>query len=166
MSRAVSGERTRGVNEAASVDFVHVGPEEIDPAELFDRSCRADAGGIVQFCGTVRDHNQGARVLALSYEAFTEMAEAQIHRIIDVARQRWPLLHASVVHRTGELQIGDVAVCVTVASAHRDAAFAACRFVIDELKSTAPIWKKETLESGERRWVEESTPAPGKHERN
>jgi molybdopterin synthase catalytic subunit len=166
MSRAASGERTRCVNEATSVDFVRVSPEVINPIEWYDHACRPEAGGIVQFCGTVRDHNQGARVLALSYEAFTEMAEAEIHKIIDVARQRWPLLHASAVHRTGELQIGDVAVCVTVASAHRDAAFAACRFVIDELKSTAPIWKKETLESGERRWVEESTPGPGSHGRD
>jgi molybdopterin synthase catalytic subunit len=159
MSRAVIGERALIVNESVS-DFVYVGPESIDSTELYKRAGRPDAGGVVQFCGTVRDHNHGAKVIALRYEAFREMAEAEIRRIIEVARERWPVLHASAVHRTGDLQIADVAVCVTVSSAHRDAAFAACRFIIDELKSTAPIWKKETLESGERRWVEESRPGP------
>ncbi len=160
MSRAASGERAIAVGDAASADFVCVGPDVIDSVDLYTHACRPDAGGIVQFCGTVRDHSHGVRVVALRYEAFTEMAEAEIHKIIVVARQRWPVLYASAVHRTGDLRTEEIAVCVTVASAHRDAAFAACRFIIDELKSTAPIWKKETLESGECRWVEESTPAP------
>jgi molybdopterin synthase catalytic subunit len=120
------------------------------------------AGAVVQFTGTVRDHTGTARVLALEYEAYARMADRMLRDIVREAHSRWTLAHAGVVHRTGELAPGDAAVCVTVAAAHRDEAFTACRYIIDTLKARAPIWKKETLESGERRWIEEATPGAEK----
>jgi molybdopterin synthase catalytic subunit len=137
---------------------VHVGPERIDPAALRGRAEDPAAGAVVQFCGTVRNHNQAARVLALEYEAYVEMARASIREIAREARGRWSLVHAGVVHRTGKLNVGDTAVCVTVSAAHRDEAFTACRHIIDQLKAVIPIWKKETLASGDRRWVETNGP--------
>lgn len=143
---------------------VHVGPERIEPQDLYDRACTPKAGAIVQFCGTVRNHNQDAEVVSLEYESYTEMAEAHILKIAQRAHKETPLWIASAVHRTGTLAVGDVAVCVTVAASHRDAAFVACRKIIDELKEEVPIWKRETLRSGDRRWIEEGHP-PGSGEK-
>jgi molybdopterin synthase catalytic subunit len=137
---------------------VYVGPEPIDPAELHSQAQDPASGAVVQFCGTVRNHNQAARVLALEYEAYAEMAQTRIGEVACAAKTRWSLAHAGVVHRTGALNVGDTAVCVTVSAAHRDEAFAACRHIIDELKAVAPIWKKETLASGDRRWIETDGP--------
>jgi molybdopterin synthase catalytic subunit len=141
---------------------VYVGPERIDVPRLYAQALTLKAGAVVQFTGTVRDHSGAARVLALEYEAYAEMADRTLHEIIQEAHGRWALAYAGVVHRTGALPLGDAAVCVTIAAAHREEAFRACRYVIDTLKARAPIWKKETLESGERRWVEEGTPGAGK----
>ena len=140
--------------------FLHVGPEVIHPKDLYARAACAEAGAVAQFCGTVRNHNQGAQVVEIEYEAYVDMAQDVLRTILTEVFERWPYWSASVVHRTGRLAIGDVSVCVTVSASHRDFAFAACRAVIDRLKSRAPIWKRETLQSGDRRWLEESTP-PG-----
>jgi molybdopterin synthase catalytic subunit len=122
------------------------------------RVCGAGAGAVVQFVGTVRDRTDGAAVVELEYEAYAEMAEATLADIVREAAGAWPVLHAGVEHRVGTLKPGEVSVCVTVSAPHRDAAFAACRYIIDTLKHRAPIWKRETLRSGERRWIEEETP--------
>ena len=159
MSPAATGEALPGAPEST---YVHIGPERIDPRALYHEARHRHAGGIAQFSGVVRDHNRGARVVAIEYEAYAEMAEPVVAAIIHEAFQRWPFWRASAVHRTGELAIGDVAVCVTVSASHRDPAFAACRSIIDRLKAEAPIWKRETLESGEHRWLEEHRP-PGTH---
>jgi len=130
----------------------------IDPAALSAEARRAGAGAVVQFTGTVRDHAGEATVSELHYEAYAEMAERALGDIVAEATSRWPLSCAGVVHRVGTLAVGDVTVCVTVSAGHRDAAFAACRYIIDTRKVRAPIWKRETLQSGTRRWVEEGTP--------
>jgi molybdopterin synthase catalytic subunit len=153
MSPAGSGDSA----PAADV-HVHVGPEPIDPGNLRGRAEDPAAGAVVQFCGTVRNHNQAARVLTLEYEAYAEMARASIREIAREAQNRWSLAHAGVVHRTGAVNVGETAVCVTVSAAHREEAFTACRYIIDQLKAVAPIWKKETLASGDRRWVETNGP--------
>ena len=140
--------------------FARVGPDVIDTQALYTQACTAEAGAIVQFCGTVRNHNQDAEVVALEYEAYPEMAEEHILAILQRTENEIPIWNASAVHRIGALALGDVAVCVTVAASHRDAAFSACRRVIDELKHEVPIWKHETLRSGDRRWIEEGHP-PG-----
>jgi molybdopterin synthase catalytic subunit len=138
--------------------FVHIGPEPIDISECHAYARTVKAGAVVQFTGTVRDHTGTAQVEALEYEAYAQMARSTIREIMQEARNRWALAYAGVVHRTGALALGEAAVCVTVAAAHRDEAFSACRYVIDNLKNRAPIWKKETLASGDERWIEESRP--------
>jgi molybdopterin synthase catalytic subunit len=111
-----------------------------------------ECGGICIFLGTVRDNFEGHATDHLEYEAYAEMAEETIQAIAGEARGRWPIARVAVQHRTGTLQIGEVSVIVAVSAPHRAEAFEACRYVIDELKERAPIWKKEVGESGEI-WV-------------
>jgi len=117
-------------------------------AELLD----ARVGGYASFEGWVRDHNDGRAVTGLRYEAYVAMAESEGERILDDACARFDILDARCVHRTGELAIGELAVWVGVSAEHRDAAFAACRFVIDEVKSRVPIWKHERYADGAAEW--------------
>lgn len=123
--------------------------QPIDVAAL-ERIVRTDAcGALVTFCGVVRERSDDGRpVTGLSYEAHATMAPAEFARIADEARARFGFCEIAVVHRTGELQIGEVAVAVAVASAHRGVAFEVCEYVIDELKARAPIWKKEHYADG------------------
>lgn len=123
--------------------------QPIDVASL-ERGVRAGScGAVVTFAGVVRERSDDGRpVTGLSYEAHESMAAAEFARIADEARERFGPCEIAVVHRTGDLQIGEVAVAVVVASAHRGAAFDACEYVIDELKSRAPIWKKEHYADG------------------
>ena len=108
-----------------------------------------EAGAIATFIGTTRNHNDGRKVIALDYEAYPEMAEKELARIGDEAKGRWPICRMAIVHRLGPVQIGEASVIIAVSSAHRDAAFAASRFAIEEIKKTVPIWKKEVFEGGE-----------------
>ena len=111
------------------------------------------AGAVVTFVGKVRDMNLGDNVTGLSLEHYPGMTEKALGEICDEAEQRWPLLKIRVIHRVGDLNIGDQIVFVGVSSAHRGAAFEACEFVMDYLKTKAPFWKKErTTES--TRWVD------------
>jgi molybdopterin synthase catalytic subunit len=109
-------------------------------------------GGIDLFVGTVRDSTKGRKVLKLEFEAYEKMAISEMQKLSEMAMQRWPVQRVAIHHRTGILQVGEVAVIIAVAAAHRDAAFDACRFLIDTLKKTVPIWKKEIFEDGEV-WV-------------
>lgn len=111
------------------------------------------AGGIVVFEGVVRDHARGKQVRYLEYDVYEEMAEQQIRLILDEVRQRWGIERVAVAHRFGRLEIGEASVIIVVASAHRAEAFDACRYIIDTLKTTVPIWKKEVALDGEE-WVE------------
>jgi molybdopterin synthase catalytic subunit len=113
----------------------------------------AGAGGIVTFEGTVRDHARGKRIRYLEYDAYAEMAEQEMARIAAEIERRWGTDRVAMVHRTGRLEIGEVSVVVAVACPHRAEAFEACRYAIDTLKATVPIWKKEVAEDGEE-WVE------------
>jgi molybdopterin synthase catalytic subunit len=110
-------------------------------------------GGIVTFLGVVRDHNKGKRVRYLEYEAYPEMAEREMAAIAAEVERRWCTDRVAMVHRVGRLQIGECSVVVIVACAHRGEAFEACRYAIDTLKATVPIWKKEVAEDGEE-WIE------------
>ncbi|GAB3928679.1 hypothetical protein GCM10028827_22310 [Mucilaginibacter myungsuensis] len=109
-------------------------------------------GGIDVFIGTVRDATKGKQVLRLEFEAYEKMAVSEMQKLADRAMQQWPVQKVVIHHRTGVLQVGEVPVVIAVAAAHRDAAFEACRFLIDTLKQTVPIWKKEVFEDGEV-WV-------------
>ena len=118
-------------------------------AELADPGC----GGYAAFEGWVRDHNEGQRVTRLEYEAFAPLALREGARVIDEARERFGLRQALSVHRLGALELGAIAVWVGAAAAHRDEAFRACRYIIDEVKHRLPIWKKEHYASGDSGWV-------------
>jgi molybdopterin synthase catalytic subunit len=113
----------------------------------------AASGGFVAFEGRVRNHNEGQAVLRLEYEAFAELATKEGQRIVDEALQKFTVTGVACVHRVGLLEIGDMAVWVGVAAAHRGAAFDACRYIIDEVKQRVPIWKKEFYASGDSGWV-------------
>ncbi len=125
----------------------------IDPAALHAQLADARAGACVTFEGWVRNHNEGQPVQALDYEAYAELGEKEGQRILTEARAKFDLWAVVAVHRTGSLAIGDLAVWVGVASAHRGPAFEACRYVIDEVKARVPIWKKEHYVSGTSAWI-------------
>ena len=118
-------------------------------AELIDTHC----GGFTCFEGWVRDHNDGRAVLGLRYEAYAAMAEAEGERLLAEAFARFEILDARCIHRTGDLALGELAVWVGVTAAHRDAAFAACRWIIDEVKQRVPIWKHERYAEGDAGWL-------------
>jgi molybdopterin synthase catalytic subunit len=128
---------------------VTVGDKPIDAAGLVAEVNRPDSGATVLFLGTVRDHSEGKEgVTHLEYEVFVERVEPKIEEIVNDASTRWPILSVVVEHRSGTVQLGEASVAVAVASAHRSDAFAAARFIIDELKERAPIWKKEFWPGG------------------
>ncbi len=110
------------------------------------------SGGIDVFIGTVRDATKGKAVVRLEFEAYVPMAMSEMHKLAAQAMEKWPLHKVLLHHRTGVLAIGEVPVVIAVSAAHRNAAFDACRFLIDTLKQTVPIWKKEIFEDGEV-WV-------------
>lgn len=118
-------------------------------AELADPA----AGGYTAFEGWVRNHNEGLAVTRLEYEAFESLALKEGERIVQEAVQRFGILKAACVHRVGSLEIGELAVWVGVSSRHRAEAFAACRYIIDEVKHRVPIWKKEHYVNGDSGWV-------------
>lgn len=117
--------------------------------ELIDRG----AGGFVTFEGWVRDFNEGREVTRLEYEAFQALAVKEGERILAAACARFPVKRALCIHRVGSLDLSDMAVWVGVSSVHRGEAFAACRFIIDEVKHRVPIWKKEHYRDGDSGWV-------------
>jgi molybdopterin synthase catalytic subunit len=118
-------------------------------AELVDPQC----GGFTAFEGWVRDHNEGQQVTRLEYEAFEALGVREGERIMQEARERFGVTRLLCVHRLGTLGLTDIAVWVGAAAAHRDEAFKACRYVIDEVKHRVPIWKKEHYVSGDSGWV-------------
>jgi molybdopterin synthase catalytic subunit len=131
--------------------------------ELLEFVSDPEAGAIATFIGTTRNNNEGRRVVALDYDAYPEMAEKELRRIGADAATKWPLQRMAIVHRIGPVQITEASVMIAVSSAHRDAAFAACRFAIEEIKKTVPIWKKELYEGGEL-WIgtQSGQPLPGR----
>ena len=124
-----------------------------DTATLRARLLDARVGAYASFEGWVRDHNDGRSVHGLRYESYDVLARREGEAIIEEALARFDILDAACVHRTGDLAIGELAVWVGVTAAHRDAAFAACRHVIDEVKSRVPIWKHERYVEGDAGWL-------------
>jgi len=116
---------------------------------LQDKTC----GAYVQFDGWVRDHNEGQQVLRLEYEVYEPLAIKEGDKIIAEAIERFGVRQASAIHRNGLMELSDVAVVVGVSSPHRDEAFDACRYIIDQAKVRLPIWKKEHYASGKTEWV-------------
>jgi molybdopterin synthase catalytic subunit/molybdopterin converting factor small subunit len=122
--------------------------QAIDTDALLAKIKRPDDGAAVVFEGVVRNHTRGRRTLYLDYEAYAEMALKQMEQLAQQALSKFEIRDVAVVHRIGRLQIGETSVAIVVASAHRTAAFEGCRWLIDTLKRTVPIWKKEYFEDG------------------
>ena len=143
---------------------VEVRDSEFNPWEELQRHQQATSlpsgkhGAIASFVGTMRDFNEGDSVQAMVLEHYSGMTEKHLSEISAEAKKRWDILDTLILHRVGELQPGDPIVLVAVWSAHREAAFEACRYLIEELKSRAPFWKKESLQEHSR-WVQHNTPA-------
>lgn len=133
---------------------VAVRSDPLEPAALISEVTDPGTGAVVLFLGTARDHSEGkSNISHLEYEAYPELVEVKIKEVVDEACRQWHLRAVLVEHRVGEVKVGEPSVAVVVASIHRDAAFMAGRYVIDQLKSRAPIWKKEHWPGGAD-WVE------------
>lgn len=143
----VSGGSSEG-GTAENGGEVRIVREPIDTEAVVARLKRPADGAAVIFDGVVRDNTRGRHTLYLDYEAYEAMALKQMETLAAEARARFGVRGASIVHRLGRLQIGETSVLIVVASAHRSAAFEACRWIIDTLKKTVPIWKKEYFEDG------------------
>jgi molybdopterin synthase catalytic subunit len=124
----------------------------LDPAALARAVTRASDGAAVMFEGIVRDHHQGKRVESITYEAYRPMAEKEIDAVVRAVVAQFPDAAIAVQHRLGLLRVGEASIVIACASPHRAEAFAACRMVIDRVKETVPIWKKERGPDGEE-WV-------------
>ncbi len=140
-----------------------ISTDPIDPSRYASHLSDAAAGAVVTFDGRVRNHNEGRSVESLEYEAYVLLAEKEGVRIMEEALAKFPAQRALCVHRTGHLAVGDVAVWVGVSAPHRDEAFRACRYIIDEIKHRVPIWKKEHHTDGTAEWVLCSHPHPDAH---
>jgi len=134
--------------------MIKIVSEPLHPQEILESVQDPAAGAIDIFIGTTRNHSRGKSVLALEYEAYSPMALKMLYRIADEAKAKFGIAKISIVHRTGHLKIGESSVVIAVSSVHRREAFEACRFAIDALKTTVPIWKKEFFADGES-WVDD-----------
>jgi molybdopterin synthase catalytic subunit len=132
----------------------------INPSALLAAFHDPRAGACVTFEGRVRNTNDGKVVRALDYEAYAPLALKEGERIIEEAARKFDILWAACVHRTGSLELGDLAVWVAVAAGHRTAAFDACRYIIDEAKARIPIWKREHYADGATEWINCATRGP------
>lgn len=137
---------------AAGRTRVAISRSAIGYSDVEDIAATSD-GAVVTFAGIVRDASGGRRVTRLDYEVYSEMAEIQMRRIAEEALGRWDLGSVVILHRVGELAVGEISVIIAVAAPHRSEAFDACEFLIDTLKQTVPIWKKEYFEDGTSAWV-------------
>ena len=141
-----------------------ISSQSLNTGELGSALANAGAGACVSFEGWVRNRNEGKLVQRLAYQAYVPLAQAEGDRILAEARERFAIEAVGCVHRIGELQIGELAVWVGVSAAHRDAAFAACRYVIDEIKRRVPIWKNEFYADGASGWLHpDGTPVGTDH---
>ncbi|MFN8576377.1 MAG: molybdenum cofactor biosynthesis protein MoaE [Candidatus Sericytochromatia bacterium] len=130
-----------------------ISDEKIEKLSLYEYLINPSAGASVVFEGLVRNHNEGKEVLQLEYEAFERMCEKEAKKIFDEAKEQFKIFDIVCIHRVGKLEIGDIAVWLGVNSAHRGDSFKACEYVIDNIKTRLPIWKKEYYRNGDSGWV-------------
>jgi molybdopterin synthase catalytic subunit len=141
-------------------DRIALQQQPIDTAELIRHVRGPENGAIVTFDGSVRNHSQGRATKFLEYEAYETMALGKMNEIVSQLHERYAIDRVAMVHRLGHLEVGETSVFIAVSAAHRGAAFDACRYAIDTLKKTVPIWKKEFFEDGAV-WADgELPPAP------
>jgi molybdopterin synthase catalytic subunit len=146
-------QRTRSDAPADVRVLVRVQEQAISLDEATDAVADHEAGATCVFAGTVRDHSDAGEVTGLTYEAWHELAEVRLRELADEILERWSACRVAIVHRVGELGVGETSVAVAVSAPHRAEAFDACRHGIERLKRDVPIWKKEALVSGESAWV-------------
>ena len=127
--------------------------DPIDYQALTESVRSNHSGAVVLFLGTVRELTGGRRTVALDYEGYPQMAEVKLAELEASARSRWPIDRVGIVHRLGHLELGEISVAVAVSCPHRQQAFEAGKFLIDELKVSVPIWKKENWDDGSTEWV-------------
>ncbi len=133
--------------------YVCVQEDPIEPGLVQAAVEHPSCGAVLVFSGVVRDHHEGRRVDSLSYEAYAPMAEKVLASIAQQAARLHPGARVAIVHRTGRLSVGETSIVIAVASPHRDQAYAASRYCIDQTKSLAPIWKREESHDGSHRWI-------------
>ncbi|HEY0719008.1 MAG TPA: molybdenum cofactor biosynthesis protein MoaE [Streptosporangiaceae bacterium] len=136
----------------STVALIAIRDTPLSVDEVYQAVATDGAGGIAVFAGAVRDHDHGAAVTGLSYQAHPS-AETELRRVAEEITEKFPVLGVAAVHRVGDLAIGDLAVVVAVSCAHRGEAFEACRMLIDELKAVVPIWKHQQFGDGSSEWV-------------
>ena len=124
----------------------------LDIGEVYSKVSRKEAGAVNLFVGTIRNKTQSKDVIRLEYEAYEKMAVKEMEKIVTAAADKWPVQNVIIHHRQGTLKIGEAAVIIGVSTPHRKESFDACQFIIDNLKQTVPIWKKEVFRDGEE-WV-------------
>ncbi len=132
--------------------MIEITPGPIDVQPVIDSVEKNTNGAVVTFLGTVRDNSEGKRVLYLEYDAYPAMAKKKLAEIAGEIEAKWGIKEVSIVHRTGRLEIGEIAVVIAVGSPHRAEAFRACEYAIDRIKEMVPIWKKEVYEDGSA-WI-------------
>ncbi len=135
-----------------SIKMTEITNKPIDVPVIIRAAESGEAGALNVFIGTVRSKTSGKNVVRLEYEAYEPMAKKEIEKIVQLATTKWGVKNWAVSHRVGTLVVGEVAVVVAISTAHRKESFEACQFIIDNLKQTVPIWKKEIFEDGEE-WV-------------
>ena len=133
--------------------LIRVAAESVDPQEALAFVADAAAGGTCLFLGTVRDHSDAGDVTGLDYESWDELAERRLREIAGEMTSKWDVGKVALLHRTGRLEIGEVSVAVACSAPHRADAFEACRHGIERIKQDVPIWKKESLTTGDAQWV-------------
>lgn len=135
------------------MNYFRVTDRPVDLASFRETMQDVSCGAYVQFDGWIRDHNEGQKVLRLEYEVYEPLAVKEGTRILTEAVEKFGVSKAAAIHRSGLMELSDVAVVVGVSSPHRDEAFEACRYIIDQVKVRLPIWKKEYYANGHAEWV-------------
>jgi molybdopterin synthase catalytic subunit len=141
------------MSDVSEAVLVRISADPLDVDEALSFVGDPGAGGTCVFVGTVRDSSPAGEVTGLQYEAWEELAGARLREVASEIFARWPVRRVAILHRTGDLVIGEASVVVACSAPHRAEAFDACRHGIERLKEDVPIWKKEALVSGETQWV-------------
>jgi molybdopterin synthase catalytic subunit len=141
------------MNQEIKKDITEITHDKIDYHQLTEDIRSNQAGAAILFLGTVREFTKGQQTTALDYEAYPEMAIAQMKELISQAREKWPVIHAGIIHRLGHLELGEISVAVAISTPHRGESFEAGQFLIDQLKIHVPVWKKENWSDGTTEWV-------------
>jgi molybdopterin synthase catalytic subunit len=139
-----------------SLDWIEIFPEDLPVAAAIAFVADPSAGGIDVFLGTTRSEKSadGRELIALDYEAYEKMATEQMAALAKKVREKWPVIKLAMLHRVGQVSLGEPSVVIAVSTPHRADAFASCKFLIDELKRDIAIWKKEVWSDGSASWID------------